>query len=392
LLEFIGNPQKKLKFIHIAGTNGKGSISSMISQVLIESGYKTGLFTSPHLYKINERFQINGECIDNEELSKTMCDVKKFVNFIEDKVTEFEFLTAIGFEYFFQKKCDVVVLEAGLGGFYDSTNVIDFSEVAVISSISYDHTEILGNSLVQIASEKAGIIKNNSDVVVYEQEKSVYEVIKKKCFETGSKIWNVNFSEIDIKKIDLESSTFVVPNHPEITIKLLGIHQIKNACTAIKALEVLKAKKVWNVTDSSLCSGLKNVKWPFRFEIINTNPFIILDGAHNLQGIEILVDNLKFYFLEKKISFVVGVLRDKSYSLMFKLLASIAKCFYVVNLNNHRSLDANFLSLHLKKYNLPIFSFNNAFNGFKACVNNSKTEDIICCTGSLYLAKIIKIL
>lgn len=255
LLSMLGNPHKKLKYVHVAGTNGKGSTVAFISSILIESGYKTGIFISPYIERFTERIRVNREEISKEDLARITGIVKAKVDEMLMNglfhPTEFEIVTAIAFQYFYEMKCDVVVLEVGLGGRFDSTNVIDDSLVSIITSVSYDHMAILGDTLSKIAFEKAGIIKNNSDVVLYTQDKEVEKVVEDACSASNSTLHKVKFEGIQVVYYDIEGQIFNFGVYKNLKIKLLGAHQFKNAVVALEACKIL-AYKGYKITEETV--------------------------------------------------------------------------------------------------------------------------------------------
>ena len=251
LLGFMGNPHKKLKYVHVGGTNGKGSTVAFISSILMESGYRVGIYTSPYLQRFTERIRINDKEIPQSELAQITCfvkeNVKKHIEAGGAHPTEFEIVTAIAFQYFFENECDIVVLEVGLGGRFDSTNIIDSPLVSVITTISYDHMNILGDSLEKIAFEKAGIIKNNGDVVLYPQDEEVEKVFLNVCGERNAVLHKVSFDSIRIEDAGIDGQTFSWMDHKGLKISLLGDHQVKNSIVALKTVEILKEKGFGNI-------------------------------------------------------------------------------------------------------------------------------------------------
>ena len=307
LMTTLGNPEKKLKFVHVAGTNGKGSTSACIASVLKEAGYKTGLFISPYIICFNERMQINGENISDEDLEQLTNEIRPIADAMEDSPTEFELVTALAMMYFHKKECDIVVLEVGMGGRLDSTNVIDTPELAVITAIGYDHVKELGPTLNDIAGEKAGIIKHNGDVVIYGGEPEITDVIEKKCVEQNARLIKTDFSRITVNGFLLDGIKFIFEPYAEMTLPLVGSYQPYNAALAITAVELLR-NKGYKIDDSDILNGIAKVKWPGRFEVIGKNPVFILDGSHNPQGMEATAGSLvKHFGSDKKIIFVFGV-------------------------------------------------------------------------------------
>jgi dihydrofolate synthase/folylpolyglutamate synthase len=331
LLEFMGNPQKGLKVIHVAGTNGKGSTCAFINQMLIEAGFRVGLYTSPFLESFNERIKLNNQPIDNQELASITEFVKER---IEELIrqgfshpTEFEVVTAIGFEFFKRKNVDFVVLEVGLGGRFDATNVVENPEICVITSIGFDHMDILGSTIEKIAFEKAGIIKQNTKVILALQRyEEVKEVISKVCKEQNAQLIEVE-RNYHVLKSTLEGIVFdcVTPKgiYKNLEIKLLGTHQVENALNCVYVYECLKEK--YDIKTEALIKGLLNARWNGRFEVLIDKPLVVLDGAHNVDGMKVLVENCKIYLNDKKIVAVVGILKDKEYEKMISLIKSVAQ-------------------------------------------------------------------
>lgn len=385
LLSSMGNPEKELKCVHIAGTNGKGSTASMIASVLKEAGYKTGLYTSPYIHTFNERIQINGTNINDEELIEAIEGIKGAIEGMEEKPSEFDIVTAIGFHYFNKVKCDIVVLEVGLGGRLDSTNACVLPEAAVITAIGLDHTKELGNTIEKIASEKAGIIKKDCDVVLYEAEEEVAAIIRHKCVQTMSMLHEIKFDDIEVIESNLKGQTFNYLDFKNIEINLLGGHQLKNAAVSLKTIEVL-IKRGWKISQKNIQDGMKSVKWPGRFEILNKKPYFIVDGAHNPQGVEALIKNIGMYF-NKKVIFLTGVFKDKDYEKMFEMIYPYGKKFITVQPDNQRSLDYKYLAMLLKeKYKqTEVYDVGDVQKGIDVSLRGAKEDDIIVAFGSLYI-------
>ncbi len=376
LLSRIGNPHKKLKFIHVAGTNGKGSTSSYIANILMAKGYKTGMYISPFVNKFNERIQINGQFISDEELSEYVEIIK---NVIDDTCnpTEFEVVTAIGMLHFVKHSCDYVVLEVGLGGRFDATNVIPVPEVAVITSISIDHTDLLGDTVSKIAFEKAGIIKEKGTVVTYADNPRDADMV----FEQTAKNKNCRLIKGDKRKINvvsksIEQTTFDYKGE-RYAISMLGSHQIYNAVTAIETANVLGIEKPY------IKEGLLNTSFGGRLEVISKKPLVLIDGAHNYSGVLALKDALTQYFSGKKITLVMGMLKDKEYEKCIKTLAPLANHFIATEPQNPRKLPAKELCTIAGKYtdNTEYYEDKNAAIKKALSYNN----DVTCVCGSLYL-------
>lgn len=387
LLELMDNPHKKLKFVHVGGTNGKGSTVSFISSMLIEAGYKVGIYTSPYLVRFTERIKINDEEIDEDELAAITGVVREKVGIMLDRgdnhPTEFEIVTAIAFQYFHEKGCDIVVLEVGLGGRLDSTNVIDTPLVSVITTISYDHMNILGNTLEEIAGEKAGIIKADGRVVLYPQLPETEKVFENACREKNAVLYEVDFSRLKLKSFGVDGQVFDYENYTNLKISLLGEHQIKNAAVAIKTIGVLEDGG-YKIGASAVRKGLLNAKWPGRLEIINRDPVVIIDGAHNAEGAKALSRSLELYFPGREKTFIIGVLKDKDFIPMIEAVAPIAERFVTVTPNSERAISAKELAIIIKSYCKNVQVSDTIEEAIEKSMSLSPPGGIICAFGSLY--------
>lgn len=346
LMDRLGNVQKDLKYIHIAGTNGKGSVSALLSSVLTAAGYRTGLYTSPYITRFNERMQINGVPIGDDVLAEVVGRLKPAGDAMEDKPTEFELITAAAFLWFVREHCDIVVLETGLGGRLDATNLIPTDECAVITNIGLDHTEYLGDTVAQIAGEKAGIIKPGAPVVAYASEEAALEVIRETTAKQGGTLSVAAFGEIVSVKDDLDGQTFRYRNGPELSMALLGAHQLRNASVVLEAVEVLR-QRGWNISDGALKAGFAATRWPARFEVVGRDPIAIVDGAHNPQGVASLCEGIRHYLPGRRIVCLVGVLADKDWRPMMDMLKDVAVDFVVVEPDSPRALKATELAAYL---------------------------------------------
>ena len=385
LCEKLGNPQNDLKFIHVAGTNGKGSFCSMIDSVLRHAGYKTGLFTSPYIKVFNERMQFCGENIPDDELAEITEYVKPFADSMEDKPTEFELITAIGFEYFKRKKCDVVILEAGMGGRLDSTNIIKSSLLSVITGISLDHTAFLGDTVEKIAAEKAGIIKENGSVLFGGNSKSVEDVIKAKAAEMNADYYFADKSGLEITSSDLSGSTFNYLGYNEVKLPLLGLYQPWNAANVLCALQILKGKG-FTVSEEAIRAGLLAARWPARFEIISRDPLIIFDGAHNPEGIETATQSIKRYFGDKKVCILTGVMKDKDYNYIAGKFAEIADRAFTITPQNPRALPAEEYAKVLEEVGITATSYSSVADALCDAKEYAKASGTaLLCLGSLYM-------
>jgi dihydrofolate synthase/folylpolyglutamate synthase len=387
LLRLMGDPQKKLKFVHVAGTNGKGSTVAFIGGILTEAGYRTGIYTSPYIQRFTERIKIGEAEISTDELAEITTFVKanvdKMLEMGENHPTEFEIVTAIAFEYFYRKKCDIVVLEVGLGGRFDSTNIIDTPELAVITTISYDHTDRLGKTLPEIAFEKAGIIKHGGDVVIYGQCKEVEDVFDEACASRGAYPHKVDFSDLVSKKFDINGQTFCLDGYNDLQIGLLGCHQQHNAAVAVRAVEILR-NKGFDITEAAIRNGLKKTKWPGRLEVVSRDPVVLVDGAHNIEGAAVLRKALEEYFPGKAVIFIMGVLRDKDYENMISMVLPGCKSLYTVTPDSPRALTAKELSEAAGKYCKNINICDTIEQAVNSSIEAASADDVICSFGSLY--------
>lgn len=384
LLTGLGNPEKKLKFVHVAGTNGKGSICAYLASVLKTAGYKTGLFTSPYIARFNERMQVNGKEIGDEELASVVEQIKPVADAMEDHPTEFEMMTAAALMWFEQRGCDIVVLEVGLGGRLDATNIIPCPECAVIANIGLDHTAILGNTLEEIAAEKAGIVKPGSTLILYQQQGEVMHVVRDICDGVGAELRVPDFDDITPEFDSREGQVFSY-NGESYAISLLGEHQLYNAVTAIEAVQVLR-EKGWEIPHEALEAGLYATQWPARFEIVQDEPWFVVDGGHNPQCALALADALKRYFPDDKRVLLIGMLKDKDCDSVAQILAPLFEAFVTVTPDSSRALSAGELGEKLNKFGKPVSVIGDVSNGVREAL--TLAEDMgamVCSAGSLYI-------
>ena len=386
LLERLGNPHSKLKFIHIAGTNGKGSTSAMLASILTEAGYKTGLYTSPYINSFNERIQLDGIPISDEALSDVTARVRFFADKMTDHPTEFELVTAIALLYYYEQGCEIAVMEVGLGGRLDATNVIPTPEAAVITPISLDHTDILGDTIELIAAEKGGIIKTSGIVVSARQESGAERVLREICAEKNAEIDFLGEGAVRIRENSLNGQSFDFLEHSDMRIALLGAYQPQNAALAILAVDKLR-KKGWSISEAALSVGLRKTRWPARFEIIGENPTVIVDGGHNPQCVDSIVANLGCYFGGKRIIFVTGVMADKDYQTMYRKILPLAKKVFTVTPDNPRALSAEKLAEFLTETGFKdAKACETVESGIKQALAAAAENDVVCAFGSFYMA------
>lgn len=339
LCDRLGHPEKELRFIHVAGTNGKGSFCSMLSEVLLAAGYKVGLYTSPYIVEFGERIRYLGKNISKEMLAEVTDYVRPIADSMEDKPTEFELICAIAFEFYKRVGAEVVVLEAGLGGRLDSTNIIRNPLLSVITGIALDHTAILGDTVEKIAKEKAGIIKDAAPVLYGGEDDAAREVIQGVASERGSDFIDVDYSALAIKSADLGGTEFTYKSHNDMKISLLGMYQPKNAAVVLEAVDALRRGGM-EISEDAVREGLGAARWQARFEIISREPLVIFDGAHNPQGIEGAVSSIERYF-DEKVYALSGVLADKDYEKIAATLSRVAERVYTITPDNPRALSAD---------------------------------------------------
>lgn len=387
LLGKIGNPQDKLSFIHVAGTNGKGSFCAMLSSILIESGYKVGTFTSPYILRFNERMKIGGLDIPDDTLARLTEFIRPFAEEMEDKPTEFELITAIAMEYFAREKCDIVILECGMGGRLDSTNIIKTPLLSVITGIALDHTAFLGNTVCEIATEKAGIIKKNIPCLFCGNDTDALSVIEGKARQMASPLFTVDRSKLTIKESSLDGTVFDCESYQDMTIPLLGTYQAENAQNVLKAVELLQ-KQGLKISEGAIKGGLKNVRWPARYEIVCRSPLIVCDGGHNPEGVDSAVKSTKHYFKGEKLLVVTGVMADKDHRYIAKRIGEIAKEVFCITPDNPRALSAEEFTQDFCDLKVLAKAYPSVFEAITAATKKAKEEGTaILCLGSLYMYK-----
>lgn len=384
LLGRLGDPQNQLKFVHITGTNGKGSTAAMVASILTAAGLRTGLYTSPHLWRFHERFQVDGAPIPDDVLGEVCERVIAAGENMDDPATEFELMTAVGMEYFLRAACDVVVLEVGLGGRLDSTNVIPAPEAAAITNIGLEHTQELGNTLELIAGEKAGIIKPGCRAVLYHQSREVERVVVEACRRADSPLTVTAPDTLRVLSSTLDGQSFTYRGRGPYHISLLGEHQVFNAMTALDIVWTLAARG-WAIPEGAVARGLERARWPARLELVRRSPDVLLDGGHNPQCMAALRRALEQLYPGKKLIFLTGVLEDKDYPAMLGELIPLAKAFVTITPDSPRALNAQALADYLVRAGVPARPCGCTAQGVEQALALAGPEDAVCACGSLYM-------
>ena len=386
LLAELEHPERSTHFVHIAGTNGKGSVAAMISSILLHAGCHTGLYTSPHLVDVRERIQVNGKMISPAEFAEITTQLQPHLKKLD--CTFFEAMTALALTYFAKRNVKVAVLEVGLGGRLDATNVVS-PDLCVITSISPDHTEHLGSSLEQIAAEKAGILKANIQCVMGEMPSEAEESVKKRAASIGSPLVKAgDHCKVSVLAETIYGSKFHLKiDHlfdDQIEIPLAGKHQVENAGIAATCCFVLSQKGA-KISQQALKDGFKNVNWPARSQVVSKSPFVVVDVAHNLDSMNRLVDSLTTFFPNDKIVFVFGLLKDKNYKEITKLIAPLAEKAFVVQAKTSRALDKEKIAQEFAANGLTVSTEDSVGQGVKKALATYRDNSVICVTGSHYI-------
>lgn len=379
----LGDPQKELKIIHVGGTNGKGSFCAITDSILRAAGYKVGLYTSPFVRVFNERMRVNGENIPNETLARLTERAKAVADKMTDQPTEFELITAIAFDYFREERCDVVILEVGMGGRLDATNIIDSPLLSVITGISIDHTSFLGNTTAEIAAEKAGIIKTGCPTLWGGCDPDAEAVIAEKAKKMQSTLYKTQYDELKNLQLSLSGTSFDYKNYSNLKINMLGEYQPRNAANVLSAIEILSS--TLPVSEKAIREGLENAKWPARFEIIGREPIIIFDGAHNAEGISAAVKSAKEYFGDESVIVISGVLRDKDYHKIASDIAKISHRGFTITPDSPRALPAETYAKVLTDHGCHSTPCESVIDALNQAVFSAKEENkAILILGSLY--------
>lgn len=433
----LGDPQEKLHYVHIAGTNGKGSACVMTQSILTVAGFRTGLYISPHLDQFNERISIDGETISDADLRRLAARVRAAAETLGEEPTDFEMITAMAFCWFEEQHCDLVVLEVGMGGRLDATNVISHPEVCAIMHIGLDHTEFLGDTVEKVAAEKAGILKPGADCVLYHQLPGVMDVVQKRfadvnpgatgttnvatdaaasadtadsrcasgaagttdaafdmahsnhagaCTKSAAaRLVTTDPSAFTARTRTIDGQVFDYRNRPKLRIGLLGNYQMGNAMAVLDIIDCL-IRRGWGISENAIRAGLARATWPGRFEVLSREPLLIVDGAHNPNGVEALVDTIRAYFPDQKINFVMGVMKDKDYHTMLRLIAPYAARFITELPDAHRALRPDELKAEIRAYfDGPVETADSVTAAVERAMEIAEGTDVITiCFGSLY--------
>lgn len=432
----LGDPQEKLRYVHIAGTNGKGSACVMTQSILTAAGFRTGLYISPHLDQFNERLSIDGQMISDTELRRLAARVRAAAETLGEEPTDFEMITAMAFCWFEEQHCALVVLEVGMGGRLDATNVISSPEVCAIMHIGLDHTEFLGDTVEKVAAEKAGILKPGADCVLYHQLPGVMDVVRKRFADVNpdtadttdatasplnadiadsrcasgaagttdgafdiahsnhagastksaaARLVITDPSAFTARARTIDGQVFDYRNRPELRIKLLGNYQMENAMAVLDIIDCLQ-RRGFGISEDAIRVGLAQANWPGRFEVLSWEPLLIVDGAHNPNGVEALVDTIRAYFPDQKINFVMGVMKDKDYHTMLRLIAPYAARFITELPDAHRALRPEELKSEIRAYfDGPVETADSVTAAVERAIEIAEgTDAITICFGSLY--------
>lgn len=385
-LELLGNPQHKVRFVHVAGTNGKGSCAAMLASVLKEAGYRTGLYISPHLRRYNERMQVDGVDILDDDLIRAAQRVKEVCEQLGGTPIVFEVLTLMALWYFAERRCDFVVLEVGIGGKLDATNCIPAPAAALIAQLGFDHTETLGSTIEEIAAQKGGIAKPGSQLVMAEQEPAALRVVEQLCREQGCGFTVADPERLQVLSTSPEGQRLRDRTYGELLLPLAGSHQVKNAANVLTVVEVLKGEG-FAIPDRAVRQGIESTVWPARFERLSRSPDFILDGGHNPQCVQAAVQALQDYYPGKKVVFLTGMMKDKDSAAMLAKMAEVAKAFVCLHADSERAFGAQELAREIENtLSLAAYPAASAQEGCALAQRLAGEQGVVCALGSLYLA------
>lgn len=385
LMAALGDPQRRFACVHVAGTNGKGSACAMAESILRAAGYKTGLATSPHLLRFNERIRVNGIPVSDDRLAAVTERVRDIAEAMAESPGWFEIITAVTLTVFAQEGVDVAVLEVGLGGEFDATNVIDTPACAMIMNIGLDHTALLGGTVEEIAAAKAGIIKPGGDVVIYRDQPSVEAVFKRAAAARGAVLHMAPFETIRPVSESVDGQVFDVCGYSALELPLAGPHQLRNAAVVVAAMDILR-EKGWHITEADVRRGLARVVWPARFEVVSRAPLFIVDGGHNPQCLESTVATLERLLPGRRVVFLVGILADKDVPSMVACLRAVSDTYVTVTPGSPRAMAAEDLSGLIRAQGGTAVTGGDIPRGIRLARETAGPDGVVCCIGSLYLA------
>ena len=389
LLELLGNPQDELKFIHVAGTNGKGSTCAMLASILQAAGYRTGLYTSPFVNRFNERIALNGIPISDQDLVDIFERIRPVVDNMENPPSEFELITCAAMLYYKEQRCDVVVLEVGMGGEFDSTNIIHTPLLTIITAMGFDHMKYLGNTMTEIASAKAGIIKPNGTTLIYGENPVADKVFYETCEQRHSRLVVTDHSRMVDHAHTLWGHDLSFGPYTHVHLPLIGSHQVKNAAVVLTAVEELNRGGL-PIPDAAVYAGMAAVKWPARMELLSENPVFLLDGGHNPHGFHAAAATLRELFPDRKIRVMMGVMADKDHGDMIRELLPLAKGFVTVQPNSPRSMTAKDLAEEICSLGGAAVPAGSVENGVEIMFKEAKPNDVLLAIGSLYMAGTVR--
>ena len=384
LLARMGDPQKQMRFIHVTGTNGKGSTCAMMASILRAAGYRTGLYTSPFLIRFNERMQVDGRQITDDELCEITAYVRPLADALDPHPTEFEMVTAIAFAYFARHNCDIVVCEVGMGGEFDATNAIPAPEAAVLCNIGLDHMTYLGDTVEKIAATKSGIIKPGCEAVLYPCAPSVAEIVSARCRSCGVTLHPVDMDVLTPLAHSLDGQSFDFGDLTDLHLPLLGRMQLYNAATALTVTEVLR-RRGWHIDENAVRQGLAQVRWPVRFEVVRREPLVVMDGGHNPQCMAALAVDIADSLSARPLTVLTGVMGDKDYAHMYTPLLPYTARFITVTPDNPRALPAQELAAYLSPLGKPVTACGSVADGAALALESTPPDGAVLCCGSLYL-------
>ena len=389
LLGLLGNPQDELRFIHVAGTNGKGSTCAMLASILQAAGYRTGLYTSPFVNRFNERIALNGIPISDQDLVDIFERIRPVVDNMENPPSEFELITCAGMLYYKEQRCDVVVLEVGMGGEFDSTNIIHTPLLTIITAMGFDHMKYLGNTMTEIASAKAGIIKPDGTTLIYGENPEADKVFYETCEQRHSRLVVTNHSRMVDHAHTLRGHDLSFGPYTHVHLPLIGSHQVKNAAVVLTAVEELN-RRGFLIPDGAVYAGMAAVKWPARMELLSENPVFLLDGGHNPHGFHAAAETLRELFPDRKIRVMMGVMADKDHRDMIRELLPLAEGFVTVQPDSPRSMTAKDLAEEIRSLGGLAVPAGSVENGVKMMIKEAKPNDVLLAIGSLYMAGTVR--